>query len=126
MGKIPRCAAAVLALTLTLAAGSSQPGTGAGAVLDALLPDGRRTESLHSLAASQTLEPSEAFRIVERIDRQPGLHHGFRHEILGVRSVAGEAHGEPVQSIDVLLYGQRELALGRLSFGAGVGSHWLS
>jgi mannose-6-phosphate isomerase-like protein (cupin superfamily) len=75
MGTIPRCATAVLALTVTLAAGAAPPRAGAGAMLDALFPEGRRTVSLQSLAASQTLEPGEGFRIVELGRDAHSSHH---------------------------------------------------
>ncbi len=75
MATIPKCATAVLALSLTLAAGAAPPPTGADAMLDALLPEGRRTESLQSLAASQTLEPGENIRIVELGRDAHSSHH---------------------------------------------------
>ncbi len=48
------------ALALFACATSSPP-----AVLDGIFPDGRRTEALAVLADSETLQPGEAFRIVE-------------------------------------------------------------
>lgn len=45
------------------------------AVLDALLPDGRRTEALAALAASQELAAGEDFRIVELGRDAASSHH---------------------------------------------------
>jgi len=45
------------------------------AVLDALLPDGRRTEALAALAASQPLAADEDFRIVELGRDAASSHH---------------------------------------------------
>jgi mannose-6-phosphate isomerase-like protein (cupin superfamily) len=64
-----------VALGLALAIGAASAAGGAEPVLDALFPEGRRTAPLRALAASQTLEPSEAFRIVEVGRDGSSSHH---------------------------------------------------
>jgi mannose-6-phosphate isomerase-like protein (cupin superfamily) len=64
-----RLAAAALALLLAGAARGGAPGSAADPVappvLDALFPDGRRTEALAALAGSAPLADGEAFRVSE-------------------------------------------------------------
>lgn len=65
---------------VVLALGCANTNESTPPVLDALFPDGRRTESLAALADSETLGPEEAFRL-----REIGRDAFSSHHVVWIR-----------------------------------------
>ena len=70
-----RAAVRIAGFLLLAAATFARADADPPAVLDALFPDGRRTEALAALAASETLGPDESFRLKEIGRDAHSSHH---------------------------------------------------
>jgi mannose-6-phosphate isomerase-like protein (cupin superfamily) len=105
------------ALGLSLALGTAPACGGGESVLDALFPAGRRTESLRSLAASQTLEPGEDFRIVE-----VGRDENSSHHLVWIRDREIPHRHESHDLLVVMLRGSGGMLLGTEERPVGAGS----
>jgi mannose-6-phosphate isomerase-like protein (cupin superfamily) len=108
---------AAVALAFALAAGAAPPSEGDEAVLDALFPQGRRTESLRSLAASQALDPGESFRIVE-----VGRDANTSHHLVWIRDREIPHRHDRHDLLVVMLRGRGGMRLGSAERPVGAGS----
>jgi mannose-6-phosphate isomerase-like protein (cupin superfamily) len=72
---VSRTAVRIAGFLLLAAASFARADADPPAVLDALFPDGRRTEALAALAASETLGPDESFRLKEIGRDAHSSHH---------------------------------------------------
>jgi mannose-6-phosphate isomerase-like protein (cupin superfamily) len=111
------CATAAVALALTLGSGATPSGGGGEAVLDALFPDGRRTESLRSLAESEALGPGESFRIVE-----VGRDENSSHHLVWIRDREIPHRHDRHDLLVVMLRGSGGMRLGDEERPVGAGS----
>lgn len=105
---------ALLAWLLVGAAAAAQPPP---AVLDALFPDGRRTEALAALAAARPLAPDEAFRATE-IARDP---HSSHH-LVWIRDREQPHRHDRHDLFVVILRGHGAMRLGKEERSVGEGS----
>jgi mannose-6-phosphate isomerase-like protein (cupin superfamily) len=72
---VSRTAVRIAGFVLLAAASIAHADADSPAVLDALFPDGRRTEGLAALAATETLAPDESFRLKEIGRDAHSSHH---------------------------------------------------
>jgi mannose-6-phosphate isomerase-like protein (cupin superfamily) len=117
MGTLSRRAIAGLVLALALGPGAAPPDGGDEPMLDALFPDGRRTESLRSLAASRALESGEEFRIVE-----VGRDGRSSHHLVWIRDREIPHRHDRHDLLVVLLRGRGGMRLGTEERSIGTGS----
>lgn len=107
-----RLAIALLAATSLGCARPESP-----AVLDALFPDGRRTEALAALAASETLAPGESFRL-----REIGRDAHSSHHLVWIRDRETPHRHDQHDLFVVMLRGAGTMRLGDEERPVGEGS----
>jgi mannose-6-phosphate isomerase-like protein (cupin superfamily) len=111
-------ALALVALVLAGAGGAGAPGEApAPAVLDALFPDGRRTEALAALAASSPLVEGEAFRVSE-----VGRDAHTSHHLVWIRDRERPHRHDRHDLFVVILRGHGAMRLGAEERPVGEGS----
>ncbi|RIL00852.1 MAG: hypothetical protein DCC71_18405 [Proteobacteria bacterium] len=106
-------AARALAAALGLACAAPAPPP----VLDALLPDGRRTEALAALAAAETLAPGESFRL-----REIGRDAHTSHHLVWIRDREQPHRHDRHDLFVVMLRGHGAMRLGGEERPVGEGS----
>jgi mannose-6-phosphate isomerase-like protein (cupin superfamily) len=112
--------AALAALSLALAAPSGGPEPAAAPsppVLDALFPDGRRSEALAALAASEPLADDEDFRV-----RQLGRDAHTSHHLVWIRDREQPHRHDRHDLVVVILRGWGAMRLGDEARPVGEGS----
>jgi mannose-6-phosphate isomerase-like protein (cupin superfamily) len=87
------------------------------AVLDALFPDGRRTESLLALADSETLAPEEGFRL-----REIGRDANSSHHLVWIRDREQPHRHDRHDLFVVILRGSGFMRIGDEERAVGEGS----
>lgn len=105
-------AIALLAATSLACARAESP-----AVVDALFPDGRRTEALAALAASETLAPGEPFRL-----REIGRDANTSHHLVWIRDRETPHRHDRHDLFVVMLRGSGTMLLGAEERAVGEGS----
>jgi len=113
-----RGALAALALALVAPAGEQAPGAAPPPpVLDAWFPDGRRSEALAALAASEPLAESEDFRV-----RQLGRDAYSSHHLVWIRDREQPHRHDRHDLVVVILRGWGAMRLGGEERPVGEGS----
>jgi mannose-6-phosphate isomerase-like protein (cupin superfamily) len=108
----------MLAIALAIAAcGCAKSAATSPATLDALFPDGRRTESLLALAASETLAPGEDLRL-----REIGRDANTSHHLLWIRDREQPHRHDRHDLFVVMLRGHGFMRLGDAERAVGEGS----
>ena len=107
-----------VAISLVLLAfGCAQREAAPPAALDALFPDGRRTESLLALADSETLAPGEGFRL-----REIGRDANTSHHLVWIRDREQPHRHDRHDLLVVILRGYGFMRLGDEERAVGEGS----
>jgi len=105
----------VLPFLLLAAVGCGDPSP--GPVLDALLPEGRRTESLAELAGRAPLSPDQDFRVVEI-----GRDAGASQHVVSIRAAETPHRHDRHDLLVVMLRGHGTMRLGDERRTVGEGS----
>lgn len=106
---------AVCAAALALGCASAPPST--PPVLDALFPDGRRTEALAALADAEALGPDESFRL-----REIGRDAHSSHHVVWIRDREVPHRHDRHDLFVVMLRGHGTMRLGDEERPVGAGS----
>lgn len=102
---------------MLLAIGCAKPAAKSPATLDALFPDGRRTESLLALADSETLAAGEGFRL-----REIGRDANSSHHLVWIRDREQPHRHDRHDLFVVMLRGYGFMRLGDEERAVGEGS----
>lgn len=109
---------AAIAIALAVVSfGCAKPAAKSPATLDALFPDGRRTESLLALADSQTLAPGDDFKL-----REIGRDANSSHHLVWIRDREQPHRHDRHDLFVVMLRGHGFMRLGDEERAVGEGS----